>query len=158
MGVDVERCDALGRISGLTLRAFLVRWFTPRERERYGTEPDLARAAVRGIAAKEAVWKALGDPALTIADIEVLDDDRVLVPGHAEPVELACAVAENAVVAVAVVWRDSGARPPLALARRLAGALAPHAAMPHPPHDRRSERDEYEQHAGDDRVEDGALL
>ncbi|MBI3292274.1 MAG: holo-ACP synthase [Elusimicrobia bacterium] len=84
LGVDIVEIPRVARL--IRSRRFLRRVFTPQEVDYCLSKKHRAQHFAVRFAAKEAVWKALGDPRLGHRDISVTNrqsgEPRVVLPGR----------------------------------------------------------------------------
>lgn len=65
IGIDLVDVARVARLLEVPGGRFATRWFTPEEVAACDAEPDRSRAFAERLAAKEAVWKALGTAGLS---------------------------------------------------------------------------------------------
>ncbi|MBM3249523.1 MAG: holo-[acyl-carrier-protein] synthase [Candidatus Omnitrophica bacterium] len=109
-GVDITEVRRLRQAVEKWGRSFLDRVFTREELENAKSRGSLYQHLAGRFAAKEAVFKALGDPKLTWQDVQVLNDKegrplcRIKKPGSAKlEVHISISHVKNYAVANAVI-------------------------------------------------------
>lgn len=116
MGIDIVDVARIARLLDAPRGGFATRWFTPDEVAECDAEPHRASAFAERLAAKEAIWKALGAggdrgpvPWRRISVLRAAEAGRARVAlagplaGTVGTIHLDWATTDGVVVAVAVV-------------------------------------------------------